>query len=192
MRANSTLAFPIAVLVHLVWSYFVWLALIWFLIPLPQAVWMAAAGRIEDALAMWLPSSPFALQSTLTFVHLLVFATFRGFFAPRFGDVSAYSTLALAAAIGALLLTASWTLSGGFGWLEGQFFEGLAGAGGTFAQRFVWAVLVSVGAALAGRAVLGDGFWRVGLVAALGRLLAGRVGYDAFLARTRGAAKSLR
>ena len=169
---NGPFYFSIEVLVHLLRNYLAWILLFAILLPAPFAIWTALRGGMDVAVQSWLPLQFWALSSWFSFAHVMTFFTFRYYFAPRFPYASRYTTFAVAAAIGAVLLGANWTLAGG--WM-----------GEAMLNRFLWAGVVTVAIAAIGTLtfqLLGWGVLRWGPGRWFGWFVVGRVPFDAFVA----------
>ncbi len=172
---NGPTYFTVEVLVHLLRNYLAWILLFAILLPAPWAISTALRVGVEEAVQSWLPLQFWSVSSWLSFAHVMTFFTFLYYFVPRFPYASRYTTFAVAAAIGALLLGLNWTLSSG------------AWAGETLINRFLWAGVVTVGIAAVGMLtfqLLGSGIFRWGPGRWLGWFIVGRAPYEAFVAST--------
>jgi hypothetical protein len=166
--------FFVEVLVHVVRNYLAWFILFAILVPAPFAILTMLRGGFEEAIESWLPLQFWSLSSWVSFAHVMTFFLFPIYFAPRFPYMSPYLTFAQAGVIGALLMAINWTLSTG------------AWAGDTLFNRFLWAVVVTVGIAAAGSltfGLLGNGLFRFGPLRWLGWFIVGRAPYDDFCAK---------
>ncbi len=168
---NGPAYFLVEVSVHLLRNYLGWFLVFAILLPAPWVIATALRQGVETAVDSWLPLSLSSLVSWASFAHVMTFFTFRYYFAPRFPYMSPYTTFAVAAAMGALLLGLNWTLAGG--WM-----------GEALINRFVWAVLLTVGIAVIGTLtfqLLGWGVLRWGPGRWLGWFMVGHAPYDAFV-----------
>lgn len=168
---NGPTYFAVEVLVHLLRNYLAWIILFAFLLPAPFAIATLMREGVETTIQSWLPLQ-WPVSSWLSFAHVMTFFTFRYYFQPRFPYASPYTTFAVAAAIGAVLLGVNWTLSSGT-W-----------AGETLINRFLWAGVVTVGIAAIGMLtfeLLGWRIFRWGPGRWLGWFVVGREPYEAMV-----------
>lgn len=169
---NGPAYFFVEVLVHLLRNYLGWFVVFAILVPAPWVIWAVMRDGVEVAVDAWLPLQVSALVSWISFAHVMTFFTFRYYFAPRFPYMSPYTTFALAAPLGAAFIGLNWTLAGG--WM-----------GEALINRFVWAVLLTVGIAAVGALtfqLLGWGILRWGPGRWFGWFVVGREPFEAFIA----------